>query len=317
MVDLTQFHQSTLEACDRAFEKHGNAELPRPYLGASSIGDPCSKKLWLRFRWVREIFDAQTLKRFRDGHITEATVIAQLKLNPDIKFYSGDGDQQIGFTDIDGHFSGHLDGEIEGLKESSVRHVAEIKATSDKKFNELKKHKLELGEKLALRKWNEIYYAQIVLYMFYRKLKRAMHVVATAGARDWVSVRTNEDNTLAKSLIEKARRIIYSPDAPTGLPRDSSNCKYCGLFDVCQNKKLPERNCRTCIHSSPLPTGNAEWSCARTGGKLTYDQQLSGCTAHLFIPSFVNGSVVDTNGDENTIAYKMKDGREWTDGQHV
>ena len=309
MVDLTSLFDAdkTLKACDDALVAAQFDEKPRPYLGASSIGEACSRKLWYRYRWVKEIFSAETLKMFRDGHITEQTVIEQLKLKFPVT------ETQWAFSDIDNHFAGHIDGQIENLIEApKTPHVLEIKATKEKKFNELKKAKLELGEKLAMRKWNPQYYAQIILYMFYKKLTRAIHVVATPGARDWVSVRTEADNNFAKSLIEKARRIIYANDAPEGISRDPAffDCRYCGMHDVCHNKKLPERNCRTCVHSSPVADG--KWTC-QLYGEIDYEKQLVGCPSHAYLPSFINGEVVSAT--ETSVTYKMKSGELWMDGK--
>ncbi len=317
MVDLTTIlhDDKTLKACDDALVKAQFDEKPRPYLGVSSIGDNCSRKLWYRFRWVREVYDAATLKRFRDGHITENTIIEQLVLLPNIKLKTrGEDAGQIEITDVDGHLKGHLDGEIEGLIEApKTIHIFEAKAVGEKKFNELKKYKLELGEKLALRKYSPTYYAQIVLYMFKRKRERAFHIFATPGARDWVSLRTECDTTFAKSLIEKARRIIYAPDAPEGISRDPAffDCRYCGMFGACHEKELPERNCRTCCHSSPVADG--KWTCAFHKKEITHEEQLRGCDFHLYIPSFVQGEIKEVVG--NTITYNMKDKSVWTDGK--
>ena len=308
MVDLTSIlhTDATLKACDDAFVEKMNAEKPRPYLGASSIGENCNRKLWFRFRWCREVFDAPTLKRFRDGHITEQTVVNQLSLKFPVT------DTQWGFNDIDNHFSGHIDGVISGILEApKTPHVLEVKAVSDKKFNELKKAKAELGEKLAIRKWNPTYHAQIVLYMFYRGLTRSFHVVATAGGRDWMSVRTEADNTFAQTLIEKAKRIIYANDAPASLPIDSFDCRYCGLRDVCREKKLPDRTCRTCVHSTPA--GQGLWQCALHKMPMDYNEQLAGCPSHAYLPVFVNGEI--TSVEENTIVYRMADGSLWRDGK--
>jgi len=310
MVDLTSLFDAdkTLKACDNALVAAQFDEKPRPYLGASSIGEACSRKLWYRLRWVRELFDAAALKRFRDGHITEQTVISQLRLKFEVS------DTQWGFKDIDDHFSGHIDGTIKGIIEApATEHLLEIKATSDKKFNQLKKAKLELGEKMALRKWNSVYYAQIVLYMYYKKLTRSFHVVSTAGGRDWMSVRTEADNGFAKSLIEKARRIIYANDAPEGISRDPAffECKWCGMFDVCHKKKLPERNCRTCLHSTPSAQGL--WHCDLHKMPMDYNEQLVGCPSHAFIPSFVAGTIKTVNG--NSIIYTMDNGEEYHDGE--
>ena len=309
MVDLTSLFDAdrTLKACDDALVAAQFNDKPRPYLGASSIGENCSRKLWYRFRGLREVFDAATLKRFRDGHITEQTVISQLCLKFKVS------DTQWGFSDIEGHFAGHIDGTIKGIIEApATEHILEIKATADKKFNELKKYKLELGEKLALRKWSPTYYAQIVLYMFYKGLKRSFHVVATSGGRDWVSIRTEADNGFAKSLIEKARRIIYANDAPEGISRDPAffDCRFCGMYETCHKKKLPERNCRTCVHSSPHIQGL--WKCEFHKTNLDYNRQLVGCENHLFIPSFIDGEIKEVVG--NTISYNMKNGSVWVDG---
>ena len=328
MVDLTSFFDAdkTLKACDEALVAAQFDEKPRPYLGASSIGEACSRKLWYRFRWCKEVFDAATLKRFRDGHITENTVIEQLRLNKSLKLTTNDIQEvehgiflttvggQIKITDVDGHFAGHLDGEIEGLIEApKTIHVFEAKAVGEKKFNEIKKYKLELGEKLALRKYSPVYYAQIVLYMFKRKRDRAFHVFATPGARDWVSIRTESDTPFAKSLIEKARRIVYANDAPEGVSRDPAffDCRYCGMFKVCHERKLPERNCRTCLHSSPTTEG--KWTCTLYKKEINYEEQLVGCPSHAYIPSFVNGEIKGVNGTQ--ITYIMKDGSVWVDGK--
>ena len=294
MVDLTAILHAdkSLKDCDDALIAQSKKELPRPYLGASSIGEQCSRKLWYRFRWLRETFDSLTLKRFRDGHITENTVVEQLRLKYAVT------DTQWGFNDIDGHFSGHIDGIIEGLVESKVPHVLEIKATGDKKFAELKKAKAELGEKMALRKWNPTYYAQIVLYMFYKKLTRSFHVVATAGGRDWMSIRTESDNTYAKMLIDRAKRIIYANDAPEGISRDPSfyECKMCSMFNVCHNKELPPRQCRVCVHSSPVADG--KWSC-KLYGEIDYEKQLVGCPSHAYLPSFIFPNITTRNKPES------------------
>ena len=317
MVDLTSLFDAdkTLKACDDALVEQSKKEQPRPYLGASSIGEACSRKLWYRFRFLKEVFDTATLKRFRDGHITENTIIEQIKLVPHIKL-EGIGKNQIEIIDVDGHLKGHLDGEIEGLIEApKTIHVFEAKAVGEKKFNELKKYKLELGEKLALRKYSPVYYAQIVLYMFKRHRDRAFHVFATPGARDWVSIRTEADNNFAKSLIEKARRIIYANDAPEGISRDPAffDCRYCGMFKVCHEKELPPRQCRVCCHSSPVDDG--KWHCSFHKKEISYEEQLKGCANHLFIPSFVAGEIKEVVG--NTISYTMKDKSVWVDGKNV
>jgi hypothetical protein len=52
----------------------------RSHLGASLIGDPCQRKLWLQFRWTyREPTDGRKQRLFNRGHREEARFIEWLK----------------------------------------------------------------------------------------------------------------------------------------------------------------------------------------------------------------------------------------------
>lgn len=306
----------TLDAADRALEDKAAQEKPRAYLGMSQIGDSCSRKLWYDFRKVgRERFDALTLKRFQDGHRTEDLIIERLRLLDGLTVIShlSDGNQ-IGYKDHEGHFSGHLDGEITGILQApKTKHVLEIKCCSEKKFKELQKAVNDLGEKQALKKWNPVYYTQGMLYCHYHNCTRHYLVVATAGGRDWMGVRTDYDMEHAIREIAKAKRIIQSQDPLDKLSNDPSyfECRYCTFKGVCHNDDMPERNCRTCLHSSPIEHG--AWRCERWGKSLSFDEQLSGCPAHLFLPKLVPGEVISTT--EDSVTYRLKSGNEWIDSE--
>lgn len=304
----------TLSEIDRLIEEISKEERPRPYLGMSSIGESCSRKLWYRFRFVdKEIFNADTLKRFEDGHRTETLIIDRLKLSDKLTVIDVVDGKQIGFVEHNGHYKGHLDGKILGILQApKTWHVLEIKCCSDKKIAELKKAITDVGEKEALRKWNPVYYAQAQEYMRHTKYERHYLIAATPGGRDWISVRTNVDVEFGIRLKQKAKRIIESHEPLDKIGKsDFFECRMCSFKDICHEDKQPLRNCRTCLHSTPIENG--EWHCNRYGKKLTLDEQIEGCPAHLFLPSLVGKEIVETT--DISITYRLEDGSLWTDSE--
>jgi hypothetical protein len=293
-------------------------EKPRGYLGMSSIGDSCSRKLWYNFRHAgREVFNAITLKRFSDGHRTEDLIIERLRLveGLDIVATLPNGGQ-IRIADHDGHFSGHLDGTIVGLLQApKTPHILEIKCVGDKKMTELKKAITDLGEKQALRKWNQVYYGQAQAYMHYMNYTRHYLVVATAGGRDWLSVRTDCDPAYAIQLVVKAKRIINAQEPPDRISNSKTwfECRFCHFSPICHDSEMPNRSCRTCIHSETLSEGR--WHCKRFGRDLALEEQIDGCPAHAFLPKLVPGDIVSVDEENSTITYKMPDGTMWRDGE--
>jgi hypothetical protein len=318
MVDLSKLIEGdpTLEAADAALVARSLEELPRLYLGMSSIGESCSRKSWYRFRFAgRETFDALTLKRFADGHRTEALVIERLKMVDGVTVIDLIDGEQIGFSDLEGHFSGHADGEIIGILQApKTPHILEVKCVEEKSFNKLKKLVSDVGEKQALRAWNSTYWTQGQLYCHYRSYKRHYLVVSTPGGRDWMGVRTDYDMASALREIEKARRIIKAQEPPERIGDESYfECKWCQFNGICHKDEFPDRSCRTCVHSTPIEEGN--WHCDRWGKNLTLQEQIDGCPAHLLLPSMVAGEIIEVNQEKNFIRYKMKNGSEWVDSE--
>lgn len=289
---------------------------PRGYLGMSQIGDSCSRKLWYSFRHAgREKFDAATLKRFSDGHRTEDLVIERLRLveGLDIVSLTHEGGQ-IRVTDHGGHFSGHLDGTVDGLLQApKTRHVLEVKCVGEKGFAKFKKAIADYGEKAALKAWNPVYYAQGQAYLHYTGLTRHYIVVATPGGRDWTSARTEYNAADALQIVTKAKRIIDAQEPPERISKDASwwECRFCTFSGICHGGEMPDRSCRTCLHSEMLDEGR--WHCQRHGENLTPEQQIDGCPCHKFIPALVPGEVIGAS--DRGVTYRMKEGHEWYDGE--
>jgi hypothetical protein len=307
----------TLEAADRALEARAASDRPRPYLGASSIGDPCSRKLWYRFRWAaKERFDAATLKRFADGHASEAVQAVRLRLVEGVTLVTIDPESggQIGFRDLDGHYGGHADGMILGIHEApKTWHVWEHKSVNEKSLNELRRIRRESGQKAALRRWKPEYWAQAQQYMHYLGASRHYLTASSPGCRDAVSVRTDADPASALELRAKAERIIRADAPPVKLSEtpDRMECRWCTFTAVCHGSEMPARNCRTCLHSTPVARGG--WHCARWDRPLSAEEQAEGCPAHLLLPGLVPGEPAEAG--ETWVRYRMADGGEWTDSE--
>lgn len=317
MVAIPQRGDPTLEAADKALEDAEQAKQGRDYLGMSGIGHACERKLWYDFRDVQRVrFDAATLKRFADGHASEDVMAARLRLAPGVTLITLDPEtgRQIGHQDHSGHFRGHQDGEIVGLLQApKTWHVWEAKAIGDKNMSKLKGIIAKVGEKDALREWNMVYYVQACLYMHYTGLTRHYMTVSTPGAREWISVRTDADAVTAQRAIAKAERIIFAAEPPPKIDAAGSllECRWCDHRNICHDGVWPDRNCRTCLHSTPERTGG--WSCARWNNALDRDTQRAGCPTHKYVPGLVPGAV--EGADETGVTYRLSDGSQWKDGE--
>jgi hypothetical protein len=311
----------TLDAVDRAIVERESKNLARPYLGASSIGRPCSRELWYQFRWVAPIlFDAITHKRFEDGYRDEDLMASRLRLVPGIELWTLDAytGHQFGIIDHGGHFRGHLDGVIRGILQApKTPHVWEHKCTNEKKQAKLDQLKTEFGEKEALKKWDEVYYAQALIYMYYKELPRHYLTVSSPGGRTQTSCRTNASNKEAKLIVNKARRIITSPEPLERISEKPEffQCKWCNFKAVCHGESLPAVNCRTCAHATPEMDGDGRWSCALYQGDIPTDFQRQGCTRHVYVPSLLAPyKTIDASIDENWIEYEKPDGARFRNG---
>lgn len=306
----------TLAAADQIMQDEAAASPYRTRTVAmSQIGDDCSRRSWYAFRWVlREVFDAVSLKRFDDGHAGEAKIIERLKKIPGITLIDKDPetDKQFTFIDCDGHAKGKSDGKITGIFQAPKKlHVFEAKVSA--KLPEFRKIKLKHGEKNTLREWNSDYFGQAQLYMHYEGTDRHYTVVGSPGVRDWDSCRTDYDHVHALKLKAKMDRVVKSnePLQKVSQSPDWFQCKICPFIEICHSNAMPDRGCRTCLHSSPISGGR--WHCDRFGKDLTLDEQAVGCPAHKFLPPLVPGEVIGVT--DISVTYRMPDNSEWTDSE--
>jgi len=322
MAALPEFEDPTLRALDRLVAAKGNDQLPRPRLGASGVGHPCERKSWYRFHWVTDgEIKPKGIRAIRSGHRGEAEMIEDLRLLEPLGvelWTEGEDGQQLGFEDLGGHFGGSLDGVVLGLLQApKTPHVWENKVVNQKKFDELKKLKHDLGEKAALAKWDETYYAQAQLYMHYMQLDRHYLTVCTPGLREVISCRTDYDFTDATRFQLKAARIIFTNRVPAKLSEDPAwfECSWCDFWGVCHGGEFAQVSCRTCTHSTALQEHEGGgWQCGKYNNARTVDEQRAGCQAHLYHPELVPGVPVEVSEDESAVTYALHNGETWVDG---
>lgn len=308
----------TLDALGEALEaesasRAGNAAT----ISGGIIGRPCSRNLFYNYRWAKKAtgFPASTLLIFANGHSDEDIMAGLLRKVPGVELKTHEANnRQIKVLAKAGHVKGYLDGEIIGLLQApKTMHVWEHKTCNESKFDKLTALKIEHGEKQALELWDEVYYAQAIVYMELRGHKRHYMTVSTPGVRKYQSVRTDANPARSKALLDRAEGLVKTHDAPPRISEDPQKfvCRFCDFRDVCFEGRKPDRNCRTCLHSTPVDGG--KWRCEKHDSEIDYKRQQQGCSSHLMLPTFVPGEVIDAG--DTWVKYRLQGGKEWVDGE--
>lgn len=203
----------------------------RDYIGASLIGNECRRYIWLSHKNTPcEKPKPEHIRAMDDGHRVEEYIINLLKKAGITIFEKADGGQ-FGF--IDNGFGGHYDAIGKGFPQCGDRvAVIEVKAVNEKKFKELCKLKQE-DEKTALSKWDQVYYAQGMVYCKYANVSDHILIVTTPGGRQIITVHTNANNDFADALKDKAMMLFGDEAPPVIGNKDFFICKMCRYHKTC------------------------------------------------------------------------------------
>jgi hypothetical protein len=317
-----------LRTLDEATEALQDSEH-RKHLGASLIGRECPRQLWYVFRWaLKEKFSARMCRLFERGQLEEARFVKMLR-EGGATVYETDPEtgKQWRILDVDGHFGGSMDGIADSVPQlpPEMGCLLEMKTMNEDAYSSLagkliSKSPVYVRDKSTAKgvmKAKPEHFVQMQVYMHKKGLKVGLYMAVNKNTDEiWLEF-VHYDKAVAERAIARARSIIYSEEGP---PRISNSpgrfpCNFCTFKEVCHLNKVPEVNCRTCVHSTPGPEG--AWLCAKGNSHAVATQ--SGCHLHLFNPYLLNVVRVE-RGDtaDNWLELLRHDGTTVTTGpNHV
>lgn len=318
MPDLSHAIDPVVAAIYEQYEKRGQSEQSRTYLGASIIGKECARALWYDFHWAsREQFEGRMYRLFQTGFLEEPRLVADLRaIGAEVHDVDPANGRQFGFSDHGGHMRGHMDGCARGFPGGGQKwHVLEFKTHSAKSFADLVKRRVEAAKPM--------HYAQMMWYMGQSGMERALYLAKNKDTDELYTERVYFDRVAYEKIQAKGAAIIFANEPPSKLSDDASFyiCKFCSHRPVCHLGRVPAPSCRTCVHSTPEPHGDARWSCAKEADRnissIPVHVQRTGCGQHLPLPFLVTYADAVDAGD-GWIAFTRKDnGRQFvvTTGQ--
>lgn len=304
--DVIGLPRPTVDAIFRSYSE-GQDPGYRDHLGASLIGNDCRRAIWYSWRWAtRANFEGRMLRLFQTGHLAEERFIAELrKIGVTVWEVDPETGRQWAVRDSEtGHFGGSLDGKAIGLLEAPRSiHVLEFKTHSAKSFKGLVTN--------GVQKSKPQHWAQMQVYMHFSKVDRAFYLATCKDNDELYQERVPLDRDAAQALVNKAHSIIRSAEPPERISTDPSwfQCRLCDHAPACHGTALPERHCRSCLHSTPVEGG--QWHCASHDTMLRLHDQRAGCARHLYIPALVPGEQIDAG--ETWVEYRLRDGSTWKD----
>ena len=243
----------------------------RSYMGCSSLGGKCHRKIWLNFRWVYDAYiGKRTARIFERGELEEPRVIKDLR-SVGIKIHS----QQASFSDETGHIKGHIDGMASNvIGAEQTYHLLEVKTMNGKRFSKYKK--------LGLEKSDFTYWVQIHLYMGFAKLKRTLFIVTNKDTEERAYDRYRFDETVFKESVSKGHGILMTEYPPEKIGNKMYyDCKMCSAYNYCHGDVATNRNCRTCQFSELEMEG--KWKCNFHNMGIDENRQNVGCPNYFKI----------------------------------
>jgi hypothetical protein len=229
-LSLEAVNVAVNDAIERA--SAAKAELPRPYLGASIVGDDCLRKVQFDW-WCKPTLSSRVRDIFERGHYFE-DVARQHLIATGFKFAPSEA---LAFSAVNGCLRGHADGiVIAGPNPLSGAYfnypfLWEHKATNAKNWRAI--------EHDGLAKTFPKYAAQVALYQAYLdKTNPALFTVTNADTCERLHFWVPFSAERAQEWSDRAAFIIEATRAGELLPRAYGNptdwrCRMCPHKERC------------------------------------------------------------------------------------
>ena len=269
-IDIDEFSESLFES------EHRN------HLGASTLADPCERKIWFTFRWAKKPNFAledgkrthgQMLRLFNRGH-REEVELRKLLEGIGCKFFSLE-EQQIQISDFNGHFGGSLDGLIRLPEKFGIDAlvIPEYKTANFTQFNQCKKK--------GVRAKYKTYWGQVCLYGFKTGINYCLFIIVDKNSDEIYIEFLEIDHSFGEELYFKAQKLIEQQSIPDKISNNqkATHCKYCNFKDICFNNEPIEINCRSCKNSHP--TKDKQWFCNHYNTVIPLEHISKGCDNHF------------------------------------
>lgn len=195
---------------------------PRDYIGASSIGSDCLRKIWYEFKgFEAEEVPTKMRRAWAIGKALESLILNWLEEAGFDVQREWDSLFILGMP----FFRGHLDSVI--IENGVPSAIVEVKTAKDSSF--------KIFEKKGVREWNPQYYAQIQSYMGMSGIHSAYILVLNKDSSDISDELVEFDAYFYEKLKEKAAMIYNAHVEP---PRINGSplwfqCKMCKYNKVC------------------------------------------------------------------------------------
>ena len=248
----------------------------RKHLGASLIGEECSRKTWYSWRWfARANTSGRMYRLFNRGHREEARFIEYLRgIGCEVWDADPATGKQFRVSRVHGHFGGSLDSIIRPAHwlnlPSEILLLGEYKTKgTGAGFSKLKSDGIMLT--------NPQHYDQMCTYGVNYGYAYAMYFSVNKNDDDLHVEIVKLDARRAQEVEAKATYLIsqVTPPPRISLSETHFKCKSCDFVAVCHRSASPEKNCRTCTYSRPIQDG--AWQCLGHNVILPDDVIKTGC----------------------------------------
>lgn len=262
-------------------------------IGASEIGENCTRKIWYNLHMVKKpAIEPRAARLLDTGVREEDRIINDLitaqnsepnKTGLQISNRNEQG-KQWNAEFCNGYGVAYADLFGKGFPEDPDNwYLVDVKSVKTKDFSKYVRHKNDLMEA------NSIYYAQLqlMMHLFQIPLSALIVVCKDTDEIQWVTCPYNKMH--AEHYISVAETVILL-DSPPPRISDKPNkwpCAHCDYNEICHGKKLPEVNCRTCMNVQAWGY-EGKWKCCLSAGDgpsimdIPFDVQKIGCDNHVY-----------------------------------